>query len=562
MTSAGITGNPTDAGGVTVARNTAGVIAATAVRLGATHLFEVMGGSNMRVVHAFEDAGAALHHFRHENGAVGGADGYARATGQVGWTSVVHGPGFTNALTGLRTAVKARSPVVLIMGDVMSTPARNAPFEVGIQGLAPDALLGEIGVAVVRVSAATAAQDTVSAYQASLHGRVPVALIIPHGIESLPSESDIEPAIARLSGPSGKVQPKAEDVAAAERAIRGARQIVLLAGRGGSAPETAKLLERLAELTGAYLATSVKGIGIFKDSPANLGIFGGFTSPEGARIIREADCVLAVGASLNYIQTRRSTLLSGSQVVQVDEDPLAFGKYDRADVPVLGDAAIVTRELIARFEAEPMVPGRPLPTAPAQTGSSFIDVSAPAQIDPRALATELDRLLPAERAAVIDGGHFTVWPIAFMHHPSPDSLMWTCDFGAMGCGLGPAIGASIGRPDRLTALYIGDCGLFMSLGDLEVAARERIPILVICFNDGAAGSEIVLSEIAGLPADEAIFGVSDLAKIAASLGTEAAVISTVADLEPALAGWDRSGPLFLDCRITRDVRSPLYAQYI
>jgi thiamine pyrophosphate-dependent acetolactate synthase large subunit-like protein len=101
----------------------------------------------------------------------------------------------------------------------------------------------------------------------------------------------------------------------------------------------------------------------------------------------------------------------------------------------------------------------------------------------------------------------------------------------------------------------------MTLGDLEVAARERIPILVVCFNDGAAGSEIVLSEIAGLPADDAIFGVSDLAKIAASLGTEAAVIRTVADLEPALAGWDRTGPLFLDCRITRDVRSPLYAQY-
>jgi acetolactate synthase I/II/III large subunit len=88
-----------------------------------------------------------------------------------------------------------------------------------------------------------------------------------------------------------------------------------------------------------------------------------------------------------------------------------------------------------------------------------------------------------------------------------------------------------------------------------------VPLLIVCFNDGAAGSEIVLAEIAGLPADSAIFGVSDLARIATSLGSAAAVISTVADLEPALAGWDRTGPLLLDCRITREVRSPLYAQY-
>ncbi|MCU1438725.1 MAG: Acetolactate synthase isozyme 3 large subunit [Naasia sp.] len=542
-------------------RTTAEIIARTARRLGATDLFEVMGGSNMRVVHAFAEAGAALHHFRHENGAAGAADGYARATGQVGWASVVHGPGFTNAMTALRTAVKARSPLVLIMSDVMATPARNAPFEVGNQGLAPDAILGELGVAVVRVDAPTAAQDTVSAYSAAMRGRTPVALIVPHGSETLPSASDIESALAALPTGPGERHPDPDAVAAAELALREAKQIVILAGRGASDPDTAKHLERLAAVTGAYLATSVKGIGAFEDSPASLGIFGGFTPPEGVRIIGEADCILAVGVSLNFIQTRRSTLLAGSRVVQIDDDPRAFGRYDRADVAVLGDAPLVVRELLARLEAEPILPERALPTAPPRTGSSFTDVSAPHQVDPRALAAELDRLLPHERAAVIDGGHFTVWPIAFMRHPSPESLLWTCDFGATGCGLGPAIGAAVGRPERLTVLYIGDCGLFMSLGDLEVAARERIPLLIVCFNDGAAGSEIVLSEIAGLPAADAIFGVSDLARIASSLGTESAVIATVADLEPALAGWDRSGPLFLDCRITRDVRSPLYAQY-
>ena len=537
----------------------------TARRLGADHLFEVMGASNMRVVHAFEDSGAELHHFRHENGAVGGADGYARATGRVGWASVVHGPGFTNALTALRTAVKARSPIVLFMSDVSATPARSAPFEVGNQGLAPDALLGELGVTVVRAGAASVAQDTVSAHGAALRGRTPVALIVPHGSEALATESDIDAAMdaagATRAGSPPSRAAGAADLDAAEDAVRGAERLVILAGRGASDPRTAGLLVRLAELTGAHLATSLKGIGIFDGSPANLGIFGGFTSPEGVDVIRAADCILAVGVSLNYIQTRRSTLLSGAQVVQIDDDPLAFGRYDRADVAVLGDAHTAVAELVDRLGNHPPTPARTLPRAPAPLGSSFTDVSMPGQIDPRALARELDRSLPAERAAVIDGGHFTVWPIAFMHHPSPDALMWTCDFGAMGGGLGPAIGAAVARPDRLTVLYIGDCGLFMSLGDLEVAARERIPLLVVCFNDGAAGSEIVLAEIAGIPPDSAIFGVSDIAGIAASIGTRAAVISTVAEVAPTIDAWDRTGPLVLDCRITRAVRSPLYAQY-
>ena len=559
------TETPTGRSASPAVRTTADVIALTARRLGAEHLFEVMGASNMRVVHAFEDSGAELHHFRHENGAVGAADGYARATGRVGWASVVHGPGFTNALTALRTAVKARSPIVLIMSDVSGTPARNAPFEVGNQGLAPDALLGELGVTVVRASAESVAQDTVSAHGAARRGRTPVALIVPHGSEAVATASDIDAAMdaARTALADPPEKPSAGDAAlgAAEDAVRRAERLVILAGRGASDPRTAALLVRLAELTGAHLATSLKGIGIFDGSPANLGIFGGFTSAEGVEVIRASDCILAVGVSLNYIQTRRSTLLSGTQVVQIDDDPLAFGKYDRADVAVLRDAPAAVAELVARLEKDPPAPPRTLPRAPDPLGSSFTDVSTPGQIDPRALAHELDRLLPTERAAVIDGGHFTVWPIAFMHHPSPDALMWACDFGAMGGGLGPAIGATYGRPDRLTVLYIGDCGLFMSLGDLEVAAREQLPLLVVCFNDGAAGSEIVLAEIAGIPPDSAIFGVSDIAAIAASIGTRAAVISTVAELEPAIAAWERTGPLVLDCRITRSVRSPLYAQY-
>ncbi len=540
-------------------RNTAQVIAVTAARLGADNLFMLMGGTNMRVIHAFAEEGVELHHFRHENGAVGAADGFARATGRVGWSSIIQGPGLTNGLTALRTAVKARSPQVLVVPDTMNSPARQTPFETGIQGLTPDALLAEIGVPVVRASAATAAQDTVAAYQLARRLLSPVALVVPHGVEAQPSDSEIELALASRSGSPAPLAPAAGEIDAAERSIRGARQIVIIAGRGGADPATAKLLERLGELTGAYLSTSVRGVGAFEGSPANLGIFGGFTHPAGVEVISNADAILAFGASLNYLQTQRSTFLAGKIVIQVDQDSDALGRYDRADVAVHGDAALVAGELIARLEARPLEPSRNLPVAPRP--EAFQDVSAPGQIDPRTLATTLDTLLPADRTVVVDGGHFTIWPMSFMRHAGPDSLLWACDFGAMGCGLGPSLGAAIGRQDRLTALFIGDCGFYMTMGELEVAVRERIPLLVVCYNDGAAGSEVVLAEIAGLPPEEAIFGTADLAKAATALGAAAAIVDTLDDIEPALVAWDRQGPLFLDCRITREVRSPRYSHY-
>lgn len=536
---------------------TAAVIAATAARLGVRHLFALMGGTNMRVVHEFADRDIAIHHFRHENASVGGADGFFRATGQVGWSSVIHGPGFTNAITALRTAVKARSPLVLVMADTMPLPARYSPFDTGIQGLSPDALLAEIGVPVVRVSAASAAHDAVNAHQTALRNLSPVALVIPYGVETQPSDSDVEAAIRELVHAPAAVIPSPSSLDTAEQAIRAGTQIVLVAGRGASDPQTASLLERLAELSGAYLSTSVRGIGAFNDSPADLGIFGGFTYDAGADVIYGADCILAFGASLNFLQTRRSSYLSGTVVVQVDDDERAFGKYDRADIPVLGDAAIVARELIARLEADPPVPARSLPTAPVREG--FDDVSAPHQLDPRAVAQEFDRLLPPDRTVVVDGGHFVIWPIYYMRHSGPDTMLWTCDFGALGCGLGPSLGAAIGRTDRPTVLFIGDCGFYMTMGDLELAIRERIPLLVVCYNDGAAGSELVIADLAGLPPEEAIFGVADLAKAAIGLGAAGAVIASLEDIEPALAAWNRQGPLLLDCRITREVRSPLYA---
>jgi thiamine pyrophosphate-dependent acetolactate synthase large subunit-like protein len=133
------------------------------------------------------------------------------------------------------------------------------------------------------------------------------------------------------------------------------------------------------------------------------------------------------------------------------------------------------------------------------------------------------------------------------------------DFGALGSGLGPALGAVVARPDRTTVLFIGDGALFMTLGDLDTYVRERLPILVVCLNDRAYGAEISFMRSLKISEDIARFETPDLAGIARAIGWDAATISEVDDLNEyaeLIANLDR--PLFLDCLITEDpVHSPL-----
>jgi thiamine pyrophosphate-dependent acetolactate synthase large subunit-like protein len=99
----------------------------------------------------------------------------------------------------------------------------------------------------------------------------------------------------------------------------------------------------------------------------------------------------------------------------------------------------------------------------------------------------------------------------------------------------------------------------MTLGDLETAIRERTPLIIVCMNDGAAGSELVHMHDWGVPPEQAIFGYADLAALAQGMGAQARLVREARDVAPALDAWDPgAGPLFLDCHVSRAVRSPIY----
>ncbi|MFC5230910.1 thiamine pyrophosphate-binding protein [Pseudonocardia zijingensis] len=527
-------------------------LAATMSELGATDVFTLMGAGNLRLIHHLVTGhGVAVHHLRHENGAVGAADGYARVTGRVGWCTVTQGPGFTNAVTALLTAHRARTPLLLVTADSSNLSARQSPFAGGVQGLDPAVLLDPLGIPVVRAGAGTAAADLVAAHRLAATESRAVVYVVPAGLDTAPASAPADvPDAAPVAPPA---RPDAAAVRAAVDAIAAARRPVVMAGRG--AVTAGAQLRDLAAACGAHLATTVRAVGLFADDPADLGVVGGLATPEAAAVLEEADCLVAVGTALNFFHTRRSRFVEGRTVVHVDHDPAAFTAFDPPTVAVLGDARETTALLVEGLAR----PGVDRAAAVAPAVAPFRDISRPGRMDPRAVSAELDRVLPRPRRIFIDNGHFGSFPIMHMRHDRPGSLIWLPEFGAVGSALGASAAGAVADPDALSVLFVGDCGLLLTLGDLELAVREALPLLVVCMNDGAAGSELQHMKDWSVPLEQAVFGYTDLAAVARGMGAHAAAIREVAQLEGAVAGWDRAaGPLFLDCHISRDVRAPIY----
>jgi thiamine pyrophosphate-dependent acetolactate synthase large subunit-like protein len=185
----------------------------------------------------------------------------------------------------------------------------------------------------------------------------------------------------------------------------------------------------------------------------------------------------------------------------------------------------------------------------------FEDASTHATIDPRTLTLALDGVLPVERTLIVDGGHFSGWPTMYLRVPDAAGFVFHQAFQSIGLGLGTAIGAAVGRPDRLTVVAVGDGCAFMALGELETAARVGAPLLILVYNDDAYGAEVHHFGGERVSLDTVRFPPTDLAATARALGCDGITIRTLQDL-PAVATWlagDRIRPLLVDAKVTPDV---------
>ncbi len=538
-------------------------VAATLTALGADTAFGVAGSGNFHVINALTARGVRFVAARHEGGAATMADAWARMTGRPGILCVHQGPGLTNAMTGIAEAAKSRTPLVVLTADMPAGDLRSN-FRMDIAAMA-----ASVGATPARLhSPGFAVDDTARAYRTAVAQRRTVVLALPLDVQAgecvMPDH--VDPAAA---GPAPEPDPRA--VAALAQALARASRPVFIAGRGARIAGAGSALERLADACGALLATSAAAKGLFRGSPWDLDVSGGFASPLAAELIAGADLVVGWGSSLNAWTLRHGALIGpGAAVAQVDSDRAAIGGHRPVDLGVVGDVGRTAAAAAGLLDAGP----GPAGPGPAGGGTGYRsaaladriaagvrwrdvpypDESDKRRIDPRTLSIALDDLLPAERIVAVDSGNFMGYPSMYLSVPDSDGFCFTQAFQSVGLGLASAIGSAIARPDRLTVAALGDGGALMGISELETVVRLGLPMVIVIYDDEAYGAEVHHFGPEGHPVDIVRFPPAKIAKIGRGFGCDGITVRCLDDLSPVprwLAG-KRRRPLVIDAKVTSD----------
>jgi acetolactate synthase I/II/III large subunit len=524
--------------------------------LGADTVFGVVGSGNFMVTNALIARGAAFVAARHEGGAAVMADAWARLTGRPGILSVHQGPGLTNALTGITEAAKSRTPLIVLAPDVASAAVRSN-FRVDVAALAT-----AVGATALRArSPAFAVDETVRAYRTAVTQRRTVVLALPLDVQA--GSCTMPPLAPVLPAPA--VAPSPAAVASLAGLLAAARRPVFIAGRGARLARARADLELLAERCGALLATSAVGKGLFRGSPWDLDVSGGFASPLAAELIQGADVVVGWGCSMNMWTLRHGKLIGpGATVVQVDDDPGALGAHRPVALGVTGDVTLTARAVAHALPRPAAADGPGLrgyrsaelrDRIAAQVrwrDVPYEDESEPGRIDPRTLSIALDDMLPAERIVAVDSGNFMGYPSMYLSVPDADAFCFTQAYQSIGLGLASAIGSAIARPDRLTVAALGDGGALMGVSELETVVRLGLPMVIVVYDDEAYGAEVHHFGPDGHPLDTVRFPPTKIAKIGRGFGCEAVTVRRLRDLRPVQAWLDgpRAAPLLIDAKVT------------
>ena len=523
--------------------------------LGVDTMFGLIGDANLYMVDSFiRDFGGKYVSAANEAGTVLMALGYAQVSGRVGVATVTHGPALTNTLSALVEGVKSSVPIVLLAGD---TPVEDREH---LQKINQRELIMATGSGFEQLRApATLSQDIARVFRRAMLERRPVVLNMPVEFQW----QDVEYQKASVHLPEDRaLVPSSAELDNAVGIIAAAKRPVVLAGRGAMQAEAKAAIVRLAERIEAPLATTLRGSGLFSGDPFNLGVCGTVATAVGLETIMESDCIIAFGASLNKFTTAMGSLVKDKRVIQVNLERAEVGKNLEPDAGLVGDPGL-TADTILHWLDEAEIPPSGFRTEELKRkiASYTPERKGPGKpragtVDMRVALQKFNAAVPAERVFVTDAGRFIYesWAAFGVQHPR--SFVYTVGFGAIGFGVGQAIGAAAAAEGRPTLLLSGDGGFMLDgLTEFYSAVRAKSDLIVIVCNDGSYGAEHIQFRNKNMDPALSVLEWPDFAPIAESLGGAGVTVRTGDDLDSAVAAIknrDRSRPLLIDLKLDPD----------
>jgi acetolactate synthase I/II/III large subunit len=458
-------------------------------------VFGVPGGQTLSITNALYDTSIRFITARHEGAASHMADGYGRITGKPGIALATTGPGATNMITGVGGAHRDSSPVVVVtcnnrrrhMGLDDNQDADHIPLFAQFtkwSRFVPDAE----GVA----------QATREAFRVALSGN-PGPVHLDFARDAIEGGGvDFEPLPPSAYRSTAK--PRADDasIAAAFDVVLSAERPVIWAGNGATLSGAGEALLALARALGAPVVTTYNGIGAVPgNDPLVFGPRSRFGTKVSKQALTAADCVLAVGVSMNAASTSRWTLPLPRKLVQVDLEPTIIGRHYPVVASVVGDARHTVESMVALATPARLSARKTQRTAWLRKLNEFrtkwrqelaiATDSDSTPIKPQRVMRDAGQVIDANTIVVADAGNPGIWT-HLLALPSVRSYMKPVGFGNMAFGVPAAIAAKLARPDSKVLLFVGDGSLGMSLAEIETAVREKTPIAIVVLNDVAYGN--------------------------------------------------------------------------
>lgn len=513
--------------------------------LGVRCVFGVPSQQNLALYEAMARRGRIrMIGARHEAGAVHAADGYARATGELGVAIVSTGPGTANAVNGLYEAGFASSPVLLITTQVDRVHLGRG------RGFIHDA---DRQLDMLR--SVTRRSECV------LHGQLIVETILSVAADIMtgrPQPGAVEIPTDLLSAPvvigngaAVKPTPIIPDQTAMKRAVellRTAKRPLIWLGGGCVSADAAPEVRQLVEQLGAPVVSSLNGRGVLAtDHPLFVG--SQTHLPQFRELLAQADVVLAIGTRFQAVSTWFWSIPMPARLIHIDVDPTMMGRNYPPEVAMVGDAKLAVGWLAQHMDAIAVDPDY-LKLAESVRGQLTAEVERRIGADHTLICDAIDRLAPRDRNVVCDATMTgNTWGNLRLPIRQPRRFTYSTSL-AIGPALPLGIGAAIGS-GRQTIVIHGDGGIMLNLGELATAVEEKAPVIILVFNNQGYGVLKCLQAQVGVPHVGVDLHTPDFTALGMAMGIPSQHVASVQEFEDALAAAvSREGPQLIEIDIT------------
>ena len=533
---------------------------------GVDTIFGYPGGTILNVYDELYGYGDKIKHIltSHEQGAAHAADGYARSTGKVGVCFATSGPGATNLITGIATAYMDSSPVIFISCNVTENLIGKDSFqEVDSTGITMP--ITKCNYLVRDVN--SLADILREAFAIAKSGRPgPVFIDILKNVTAEKGEYTPLPKSEHKN--SGRLQslmkrssfdfkpaaPNEHDVETLVSMIKESKKPLLICGGGVVRGRAHKEFTEFAEKIDAPVAITVMGAGGFVGrNPLTTGMIGMHGSQASNMACDGCDLLIAVGCRFSdRVALNPSSFAKQAKIVQIDIDRAEINKNVKTDHHIVGDAKVVLSLLNDKLEKEDHTEWKKYVFS-YKTETEYEEDGK--TLTPKQILSTIARLLPEDTVVSTDVGQHQMWSIQHFHFDYPGQLLTSGGFGTMGFGLGAAIGAKVGNPQKTVIHITGDGSFRMNCNELAVEEHYGVPVITFIFNNKTLGmvrqwQNLIYNKHFS---ETTLTHGPDFVKLAEAYGLGGKRVSNVAELETAINEALTSGRGYvIDCAIDTD----------